>query len=103
MSVDVQLDDRLPPQVETAAYFVASEALANAAKHAQASAVTVRAQRRDDSFRLEVADDGVGGADIRGAGLRGLVDRIAAVEGTFALTEPPGGGTRIEVTIPCAS
>ena len=103
VSVDVRLDDRLPPQVETAAYFVASEALANAAKHAQASAVTVRAQRRDDSFRLEVADDGVGGADIRGAGLRGLVDRIAAVEGTFTLTEPPGGGTRIEVTIPCAS
>ena len=103
VSVDVQLDDRLPPQVETAAYFVASEALANAAKHAQASAVTVRAQRRDDSFRLEVADDGVGGADIHGAGLRGLVDRIAAVGGTFTLTQPPGGGTCIEVTIPCAS
>ena len=82
---------------------MASEALANAAKHANASAVTVTAARRDDSFRLEVADDGVGGADIGGAGLRGLVDRIAAVEGTFTLTEPPGGGTRIEVTIPCAS
>ncbi len=103
VSVDVQLDDRLPPQVETAAYFVASEALANVAKHAHASSVTIRAQRHDDRFRLEVADDGVGGADIRGAGLRGLIDRIAAVEGTFTLTEPAGGGTRIEVTIPCAS
>jgi len=103
VEVDVQLDGRLPPRVETAAYFVASEALANVAKHAQASKATVRAERLGDDLRLEVADNGVGGADAGGAGLRGLMDRIAAVNGTFTIGVPPGGGTSIQVTIPCGS
>ena len=103
VEVDVQLDRRLPARVETAAYFVASEALANVAKHAQASKATVRAERLGDDLRLEVADNGVGGADAGGAGLRGLMDRIAAVNGTFTIGVPPGGGTSIQVTIPCGS
>jgi signal transduction histidine kinase len=103
VDLHVDLDERLPPRVETAAYFVASEALANVAKHARASLVTVRADRTDGRLRLEVADDGDGGADLAGAGLRGLVDRVAAVDGTFSLTTPTGGGTCIVVTIPCAS
>jgi signal transduction histidine kinase len=103
VQVDLALDGRLPSGVETAAYFVAAEALANVAKHAQATLVRIRGAVADERLQLEVADDGVGGADVNGAGLRGLVDRVAAVGGTFALTAPSGGGTRIEVTIPCAS
>jgi signal transduction histidine kinase len=103
VDVDMELDDRLPAGVETAAYFVAAEAFANVAKHARATAVRVRAAVADGRLRLEIADDGVGGADLDGSGLRGLVDRVVAVGGTFDLTAPPGGGTRIKVTIPCAS
>src|SRR5262249_26028980 len=69
VTVDVRLDGRMPRQVETAAYFVASEALANVAKHARASSVVVRAHRDDESLRLEVEDDGVGGADVEGTGI----------------------------------
>ncbi|MFL5640829.1 MAG: sensor histidine kinase [Chloroflexota bacterium] len=103
VAVELELPERLPSHVETAAYFVAAEALANVAKHAQAGSAQVRASLADDQLLLEVVDDGVGGADIHGSGLRGLVDRVAAVGGTFALTAPPGGGTRIEVMIPCGS
>ena len=102
VKVEVALPDRLPLSVETTAYFVASEALANVAKHSGASAAVVRASRLDDWLQLEVADDGVGGADPDGAGLRGLMDRIAAVDGRFNLHTEPGVGTRIAVAIPCA-
>jgi signal transduction histidine kinase len=103
VEVDVVLDGRLPSGVETAAYFVAAEALANVAKHAHASSARVTGSVDDGRLRLEVADDGVGGADVNGSGLRGLLDRVAAVGGTFSISAPPGGGTRIEVTIPCGS
>jgi signal transduction histidine kinase len=102
VTVELRLDGRMPRPVETAAYFVASEALANVAKHARASAVTVRARRDGDALRLEVEDDGVGGADLDGNGLRGLVDRVAALGGTFTVSAPTDGGTAIAVTIPCA-
>jgi signal transduction histidine kinase len=101
--VAIDLDGRLSARAETAAYFVAAEALANAAKHSEASAVTVTATSADGVLLLEVADDGGGGADLDGSGIRGLADRIAAVGGTFAVDSPPGAGTRVQASIPCAS
>jgi signal transduction histidine kinase len=103
VSVMVDLDSRLPARAETAAYFVVAEALANTAKHSEASTVTVTASRLDGVLSLEVVDDGGGGADIEGSGIRGLADRIAAVGGTFALDSPRGSGTRLSATIPCGS
>jgi PAS domain S-box-containing protein len=93
--------ERLPPEAEAAAYYVIAEALANVAKYAKATEVTVRVTREDDCARVRVEDDGVGGADpALGTGLRGLADRVAALEGTIAIDSPRGGGTRIEVELP---
>ena len=89
------------PPVETAAYFVACEALANTVKHAQASSATVSARRSDGVFTIEVADDGVGGAEeARGTGLRGLGDRVEALDGMLVVESPPGRGTRVRAVIP---
>jgi signal transduction histidine kinase len=103
--VDVEAPiDRIAASVEAAAYFVACEALTNAVKHASASAVAVRARRENGTLLLTVADDGVGGAVARrGRGLAGLNDRVAAHGGRLAIMSPRGGGTRIEVAIPCES
>ena len=88
--------------MEIAAYFVVSEALTNVAKYAQATAATVTVRRTDGRVTVEVADDGVGGADAgRGSGLRGLGDRVAALDGTLDVESPAGGGTRVRVEIPC--
>ena len=93
----------LPPPVEIAAYFVVSEALTNVTKYAQASAATVTVRQADGVVRVEIADDGVGGADpSRGSGLSGLADRVAALDGTITVDSPPGAGTRVRVEIPCA-
>jgi signal transduction histidine kinase len=87
--------------VETAAYFVACEALTNAVKHAAATQVSVRVSEESGGLHLTVTDDGAGGADPRaGSGLTGLRDRIAALGGTCAIDSPPGAGTTIAVTIP---
>jgi PAS domain S-box-containing protein len=88
--------------VEATAYFVAAEALANVAKHAQASEAAVRIAVEDDNLIVEVADDGRGGADTSGSGLSGLADRVAALDGTFAVGDPPGGaaGTRLRAVLP---
>jgi PAS domain S-box-containing protein len=95
--------ERLPGQVEAAAYYVVSEALTNVAKYAEASAVSVRIAQENGRAVVEVVDDGVGGADpARGSGLRGLTDRVEALEGRFALDSRPGGGTKIRAEIPCA-
>src|SRR5439155_10173182 len=92
---------RLPPSIEATAYFIASEALANVAKYSRATAVTVRVEQMDGELRLEVVDDGFGGADAsRGSGLLGLADRVAAVEGTIEIDSPPGLGTRLTCTMP---
>src|SRR5919204_674120 len=100
----VELDvpqQRLPLQVEAAAYYVVSEALANVTKYAQARSVRVQVAQQDGSASVEVADDGVGGADPeRGSGLRGLADRVAALQGTLAVDSPPGAGTCIRAEIP---
>jgi GAF domain-containing protein len=92
---------RLPEHVEVAAYYVASEALANAVKHASASVVTIELDVEDPTLRLEIRDDGVGGADPRqGSGLVGLSDRIEALGGRLELTSPMGQGTAIAITVP---
>jgi signal transduction histidine kinase len=94
--------DRLPPAVEAAAYYVISEALANVAKYAEASAVEIRVTRQNGRAVVEVADDGVGGADpARGSGLSGLVDRVEALDGVLKVESEPGAGTRIRAEFPC--
>jgi signal transduction histidine kinase len=103
--LDVSLEsgtrERFSAAVEGAAYFVVSEALANVAKYADASHALIRTDLRDDGLTIEIADDGVGGADpAGGSGLRGLADRLAAVDGTLEITSPTGGGTRLLVRIP---
>ena len=96
------LDDRLPEPVEAAAYYVVSEALTNVAKYADASSVAVSIASVNGHAVVEISDDGVGGADpAKGSGLRGLVDRIEALDGTLHVESPPGQGTRIRVEIPC--
>jgi signal transduction histidine kinase len=103
LELDVALSERLPDRVEAAAYFLVSEALTNVVKHAGASAVRVRVQRIDGRALVEVADDGVGGADrAHGTGLRGLADRVDALGGRLAVESPPGRGTVIVAEIPCA-
>jgi signal transduction histidine kinase len=95
---------RLAPDVEGAAYFVASEALANVVKHARASRARIKARRTNGGLVIEVEDDGVGGAEAsRGTGLRGLADRVEAQGGRLAIESPPGRGTRVVGEIPCAS
>jgi signal transduction histidine kinase len=103
LELDVGLSERLPDRLEAAAYFVVSEALTNIAKHAQASAVHVRVQRTDGRAVVEIADDGVGGADrAQGSGLRGLADRVDALGGRLRVESPPGRGTVVHAEIPCA-
>jgi PAS domain S-box-containing protein len=92
---------KLPAPVEAAAYYVVSEALANVAKYAQASAVEVTVERMNGMAVVEVSDDGVGGADpLRGSGLRGLADRVASLSGKLDVQSPPGVGTRVRAEIP---
>jgi signal transduction histidine kinase len=94
----------LPSQVEAVAYFVVSEALTNVAKYASASHASVRVRRLNGHAVVEVRDDGVGGADAtRGTGLRGLADRVAALDGQLRIDSPTGGGTTVRAYIPCVS
>jgi signal transduction histidine kinase len=99
LSVDVAT--RPAPAVESAAYFVAAEALANAAKHARAHRVDIKIIRVDDAIELEVRDDGDGGADPEGSGLRGLRRRVEALDGSLSVTSPRGGPTTIRAELPC--
>ncbi|WP_436776112.1 sensor histidine kinase [Yinghuangia sp. YIM S09857] len=97
-------DDRFPPGVEEAVYFVVSESLANAAKHAGAARVTVAVHQGEGTMTVEIADDGVGGAEpYGGSGLRGLADRVEALDGVLTVHSPAGHGTRILAELPCAS
>jgi PAS domain S-box-containing protein len=94
-------EERLPGPVEAAAFYVVSEALTNVAKYAQASFVRVRVEQLNGYALVEVADDGVGGADpAGGSGLRGLADRVAALDGRLEIASPPGEGTSIRAEIP---
>jgi signal transduction histidine kinase len=99
--LDVRVPQRLPEPVEVAAYYVVSEALTNAAKHAHASVVHVAAEAQERVLRVSVRDDGLGGADpARGSGLLGLKDRAEAIGGTLSLESPPGGGTSLQIMLP---
>jgi signal transduction histidine kinase len=94
-------EDRYPPLVESAAYFISAEALTNVAKYAEATSVSVSVARENGRALVEVADDGRGGADpAKGSGLRGLLDRVEALEGVLADDRPPGAGTRVRAEIP---
>ena len=101
VTVEGATEERFDPAVEGTAYFVASEALANVAKYSNARRAIVRIGSGDGGLTIEVSDDGVGGADpARGSGLRGLVDRLAVVDGTLEVVSPAGGGTRVLARIP---
>ncbi len=100
--VVADFDERLPGPIEAIAYFVVSESLANVTNYARASAAQVELSRRNGHLRVEVTDDGVGGADAsHGSGLRGLEDRVSAVRGSFRVQDAPGGGTCVLAEIPC--
>ncbi|MFE4415861.1 sensor histidine kinase [Streptomyces sp. NPDC056821] len=102
--VETALPRRLPPPVESAAYFAVGELLANAAKHSGAHAVHIRLAHADATLRITVTDDGHGGADAsRGSGLHGIRRRLSTFDGTLALHSPPGGPTIATLEIPCAS
>jgi signal transduction histidine kinase len=95
---------RMPDDVEATAYFVVSEALANAAKHSEGSAVQIRLRLLESHLIVEITDDGVGAADpTRGSGLRGLSDRVAAIGGTLRIASPAGVGTTLTAEMPCES
>jgi signal transduction histidine kinase len=101
VEVDVRFERRLPAQIEAAAYYVASEALTNAVRHARASRVRVACDERDGVLQLTIRDDGVGGADPRkGSGLIGLHDRVDALGGSIDLSSAIGEGTSIVVELP---
>ena len=101
-TVRYDVPGRLPEPVELAAYFVAAEALTNVAKYADASAASVRAWRDGEFAVVEVADDGVGGADdSQGSGLRGLADRVEALDGRLRVVSPAGAGTVVTAELPC--
>jgi signal transduction histidine kinase len=102
--VDCVLPGRLPQPVELAAYFVACEALANVAKYAQARHAAIRVRCEAEVLRVDIADDGVGGADEGlGSGLRGLADRVEALEGRLLVSSPGGIGTTVSAELPCGS
>jgi signal transduction histidine kinase len=101
IQLDVRLEGRLPPTIEVAAYYVVSEALTNTAKHANASVAKVTVEKHDGLLRIEVIDDGVGGADARhSSGLVGLTDRVEALGGTIAISSPPAAGTKMIARLP---
>ena len=93
--------ERLPAAVEATAYFITAEALTNVAKYAQASSASVELAVDKGRLRVTVRDDGVGGADaVLGTGLRGLYDRVAALDGRFEVVSPKGGGTVVIAELP---
>jgi signal transduction histidine kinase len=101
VQLDLTTNERLPDPIEAAVYFVASEALANATKHAQAFTIDLSLTQRNGSLLLSIRDDGVGGADARkGSGLVGLHDRVEALGGTIRIDSPPGCGTSLVVNLP---
>jgi signal transduction histidine kinase len=103
VTLRIETDGRLPEQLEVAAFYLVSESLANVGKYAHASEASVEVTRRDGQVVVEVVDDGVGGADEeRGSGLRGLADRVEALDGRLRVWSPAGGGTRVRAELPCA-
>jgi signal transduction histidine kinase len=102
VELNVELEGRLPEPLEVAAYYVVAESLANVAKHAQATSARVDVLQEGSELVLEIVDDGIGGADSeRGSGIRGLADRVEALNGRLRVWTPKGGGTRVMAEIPC--
>jgi signal transduction histidine kinase len=102
ISLTVDVGGRLPEALEVVAYYLVAETLANVSKYAQASLVSVQVSRSNGQIVVEIADDGIGGADTeRGSGLRGLADRVEALDGRLQVWSPNGGGTRVRAEIPC--
>jgi signal transduction histidine kinase len=102
-TVTAEPGERIPPAVESAAYFVVAEALTNAVKHSAATRLTVDLTRDGDLLVVEVADDGVGGADVAGSGLSGLRKRVEALDGSLRVASPRGGPTLLHAELPCGS
>jgi signal transduction histidine kinase len=101
VQLEVHAEARLPERVEVAAYYLVSEALTNAAKHAHASVIHVSAETAGQILRLHIRDDGAGGADpARGSGLVGLKDRVEALGGTITIDSPAGAGTSLHAELP---
>jgi len=101
VDLSVQLDERLPPAIEVAAYYTVAEALTNVTKYARADVVAVAVSRDNGTARIMVVDDGIGGADPgSGSGILGLVDRVEALDGKLILESPPGLGTTLSAEIP---
>ena len=104
VEIDSVPAERLPQQIEAAAFYVVSESLTNVAKYAQASYARVSVTCEDGHALIEVVDDGVGGADAgKGSGLRGLADRVEALDGVFAIESPTGAGTCVRAAIPLSA
>jgi signal transduction histidine kinase len=101
VTVEANETERAPEAVEAAAYFVVSEALTNVVRHADAGQAVVRVARRDGLLCIEIEDDGAGGADVsNGSGLRGLADRVGALDGALEVDSPAGGGTTVRARLP---
>jgi signal transduction histidine kinase len=101
MRVDVDLpDDALPGPIASALYYVCSEGIANAVKHAHATRIRILGGINERRVRVEIVDDGLGGADQTGSGLRGLADRVETLGGTFTVASVPGVGTRLTAELP---
>jgi signal transduction histidine kinase len=101
VTLDLEVDRRISESVEVAAYYVVAEVLTNAAKHSQASEVSIRATAKDGQLRLSISDDGIGGAVVgKGSGLIGLKDRVEALGGHLDISSPAESGTSLVVTIP---
>ena len=96
-------DERFDPAIESAVYFIVSEGLTNAVRHAEASAIQIEVTHTDGTLVAEVRDDGAGGADGAGGGLRGLADRLAALDGRLTVVSPAGAGTVLRAEVPCGS
>ena len=103
-TADIDLPGRAPEPVAAAAYFAVAEVLANAAKHSGARSVHITAQHASGRLRIEVSDDGTGGADpARGTGLRGVERRLGTFDGVLVISSPLGGPTIVVIEVPCAS
>jgi signal transduction histidine kinase len=103
LDLPVQLDvplERFSPEIEASAYFIVAEALTNVVKHAHAEHAEVSVSVEDGTLRVEIRDDGIGGADPDGHGLVGIGDRVTALDGRLDIDSPPGGGTRLVATLP---
>jgi signal transduction histidine kinase len=99
----IKAGERFAPDVEETAWFIACEAVANAVKHAASHSVAISACRTDDRLRLVIEDDGIGGADPAGSGLRGIADRAEVAGGTLTVRPRGGRGTVVIAELPCAS